>query len=190
MDRLLALARRVRRRGRVECRPMEMRRFDRDLQEIREIYNQAWAENWGFSPILPEEFRFQAASFKPLVDPRLCRIAEAGGRCAGFILMIPDANVGIRACRGRLLPFGFLKLMRALRRAKRARVILLGVKKEFRNQGLEVLLITEIFQAALAMGFESADLSWVLEDNVAMIQPLARVGARPWRRFRIYEKPA
>ncbi len=186
---LQELAEKVRRRTPVRLRPLDKKDFRGEIEGIRNIYNEAWSENWGFVPLDREEFQFLAHSFKPLADPDLCPIAEVEGEPVGFALLIPDVNPAIRACRGRLLPFGFLPFLWTLRKVKMARVILLGVKKAFRHRGIEALLIDHVFRKGLAKGFHRADLSWILEDNRAMLRPLIKIGARVWRRFRIYQSP-
>ena len=183
------LAEKVKRRTSVLLRPLDKKNYHDEIERVRNIYNEAWSENWGFVPLDKDEFHFLAHSFKPLADPELCPIAEIEGEPAGFALMIPDVNPAIRACNGRLLPFGFVPFLLALRKVKRARVILLGVRKAFRHRGIEALLIDHVFRVGLAKGYVEADLSWILEDNKAMLGPLEKIGARIWRRYRIYQAP-
>ena len=183
------LAEKVRRRSAIRVRPLDKRDYKNEIERIRVIYNEAWEENWGFVPLDREEFQFLAHSFKPLADPNLCPIAEIEGEPAGFALMIPDINPALQACGGRLLPFGFVSFLLALRKVKRARVILLGVRKAYRHRGIEALLIDQVYRGGLAKGYREADLSWILEDNRPMLRPLEKMGARIWRRFRIYQAP-
>ncbi len=183
------LAERVRRRSEVRIRRLNKKDFKNEISRVRRIYNEAWKENWGFTPLEEEEFQFLAHSFKPLADPDLCPIAEIGEEPAGFALLIPDVNPALQACGGRLFPFGFLSFLLALRKVRRGRVILLGVRQAYRHRGIETLLIDHVFRKGLAKGYKEADLSWILEDNRAMLRPLEKIGARVWRRFRIYQAP-
>ncbi len=189
LDRVLSLGEKLEKKGNFSVRHVDMKRFDQEMERIRGIYNQAWEENWGFVPLQKEEFRFIAKSFKQIVKPEFCNIVEAGGEAIGFLLMIPDLNPAIKACNGRLTPAGIVKLILAMRRIKRARVILLGVKKGFRRHGVEVMLIARTIKAGLKHGFQEADLSWILEDNHALLGPLQKIGAKKWKTFRIYETP-
>ena len=189
MGRLDRLVERAQDRGGFTSRSLDMKRFPAELDLFRRIYNEAWSRNWGFVPLEEEEFRFQAGSLKMLVDPRLCHIVEKEGDPAGFILMIPDINLPLRKCGGRLFPFGFFRVISFLRNPTQGRVLLMGVREEYRGRGVESILISQVFRQARDQGYDRADLSWILEDNRALIGPLEKLGALPWRRFRLFEQP-
>jgi hypothetical protein len=67
------------RREGVTLRSMNMRRLPEEVAIIQEIYNSAWARNWGFVPMTPEEFAYMAKDLKSVVDPDLCIVAEKDG---------------------------------------------------------------------------------------------------------------
>jgi GNAT superfamily N-acetyltransferase len=125
---------------------------------------------------------------KKLAHPALLHIAEVGGAPIGFVVALPDVNVGARACKGRLWPFGWLRFLRAMKHVKLIRVITLGVVPEYRRMGIETLLMHEVIRKGLDAGFRACEASWILEDNRDMLGPLETIGHRVWRRYRIYEK--
>ena len=96
---------------RVRVRPLDRKRFDAEIELLRDIFNDAWAENWGFLPFTTAEFHELGRNLRFLVDPGLIRIAEVDGEPAAFIVVVPNINEAIRGLGGRLLPFGWAKLL-------------------------------------------------------------------------------
>ncbi|MDH3961234.1 MAG: N-acetyltransferase, partial [Desulfuromonadales bacterium] len=85
--------------------------FDEDLEIIRDIFNDAWSQNWGFVPFTPAEFKELGKNLKMLVDFEFIRIAEVEGEPAAMIVMFPNINEVVQDLNGSLLPFGWLKLL-------------------------------------------------------------------------------
>lgn len=136
-----------------------------------------------------EEFAFAARSLKPIVDPAIALIAEKDGRAVGFSLGLPDYNVVLKMMRGRLLPFGPLYFLFGRWRIRKIRVITLGVLEQDRRHGVDVLFYYHTFAKGTARGYRSVEMSWILEDNVRIIRPMVRIGAVPYKTYRIFEKP-
>ena len=178
-------AERARRRG-VVIRGLDMGRFAEELAAATEVYNTAWQDNWGHVPITAEEFAFKAKDMKAVLDHGLIAIAECEGRVVGLTLAMPDLNVAIKKSRGRLLPWGWLRLLRA-KHCGRARCMLLGVIPGFRKRGIEAALLGEIM-AHFDRQYRWAEASWVLADNAEMLNGLKLYDMVPYKRWRIYEK--
>ncbi len=167
-------------------RALDDRHFPSEVRTLHRIYMRAWERNFGFVPMSEDEFAAIARRMRRIYDPGLCLVAERDGEAVGFILGLPDANEGIAACGGRLLPLGWLKFLRAMRRCRRMRVLTLGLVPEARGKGLDARLILELVRAGLERHIEETELSWVLEDNVPMVKPILRLGARESARYRLY----
>ena len=107
------------------------------------------------------------------------------------MLAIPDYNTALKPLRGRLLTpraFGFLPYLLGWKCPPRCRVITLGVKEKYRNRGLEAVMLTEGFRTGFKVGFQDAESSWILEDNVMMCRMLEVFGGRVYKTYRIYER--
>ena len=187
-ERLTRGADRILRREGIVIRPIDMRRFDAEVAVVQDIYNSAWERNWGFLPMTGAEIQHMAKQLRPVINPRLCAIAEADGEPVGFALGLPDYNQAIRHVNGRLLPFGLLKLLWYRRRIDAARVLTLGVKRGYRNKGLDALLILHIWREGVRAGYAKGECSWILEDNWDMRRGLERIGASVYKTYRVYEK--
>ncbi len=161
--------------------------FDEEMAVLARIYNAAWRDNWGTSPLSAEELRFFGRKLKPLVKPELALFAETSDGPVGFALALPDYNEALRHARGRLLPWGWWKLLRHSRDLRTLRVWALGVLDEYRDSGVAPLLYGQLIRNALAAGYLEAELSWVLEDNRQMNRSIEYVGAQHYKTFRLYE---
>ncbi len=162
--------------------------FAREVQLVREIYNRAWEDNWGFVPATREEFESTAKRLKSLVVPELVPIVTVDGDPAGFIFTVPNYNEVLIKMGGSLGPVSLFKFLKGKRKIRSCRLMLFGICPEYRKRGVDAVLITSNLRATLALGYEKAECSWVLEDNELTKRAAAMMGARPYKRYRIYEK--
>jgi hypothetical protein len=159
-----------------------------------DIYNDAWSDNWGFVPLTEVEADEMAKRMKMLLDDRLVWFAEVNGEAVAFIVMLPNVNEAIRDLGGKLLPFGWAKLLWRLKshRVKSARVPLFGVRRRLAGtligSALPLQLIGSLWPASAVFNFRSIELSWILEDNLPMRRILERLGARSYKTYRVYGK--
>jgi GNAT superfamily N-acetyltransferase len=174
----------------IVVRPVDLKRYRREMRRFVEVYNRAWSGNWGFVPLTEAELDFMAASLKPLLVPDLLLMAERNGQTVGVSLTLPDYNVAIQRINGRLYPFGILKLLWYVkaRRIKRIRFMALGVLPEYQKVGIGAALMLETYFRAYRMGYQEGEMSWILEDNPLMRNTPESVGLQAYRRYRIYER--
>ncbi len=169
-------------------RPAEPRRWDDEVRTLHRLYNAAFDRVWGFVPISWEEFRQRAREFKAFYRPELVIVAELGGQPVGFGLLLPDINEALAGLQGRLLPFGWLRLMRRVSRISSGRLILLGVLPGFTGRGLAALIADRMLEPALKIGLRRVELSLVLADNRPVRHVIEAFGATKSKLFRLYEK--
>jgi len=178
----------------VTLRTLDMKRFAEEVRTLTGILNDAWSGNWGFTPTTEAETKALASTLKLVIDPRLTWFAEVDGEPAGFMVLLPNINEAIADLGGKLLPFGWAKLLWRLKvkGLKTGRVPLMGVKRKFastlRGQLLPFQLIDAVAQAARKLGYERYELSWILEDNLAMRRICDAGGAKVYKTYRLYEK--
>jgi len=188
-DRILAVAEKTRQQAGVTFRSIDMKRFRAEVDLLKSVYNEAWERNWGFVPMTDAEFEHMAADMKPILDPDLVLLAFVNGQMAGFSLTFPDANQVLIRLNGRLLPFGWLRLLRGLKKVDRVRVVALGVRKDFRRLGLGSLFYAESMRVAIEKGLRAGEASWILEDNLDMRRPVELLGGKINKKYAIYELP-
>ena len=189
-DRLTLVTERLGKRApQLRVRPIELRHLDDELKIIKEIYNDAWSENWGFVPMTEAEIDFFAKTMKPLVVPDLVLFAYWGEEPIGFAVSLPDYNRVLKHLNGRVGLLGILKFFYFSRKIRTIRVMLLGVKQAFQKKGAEALLYIETFKRGTGKGYQRAECSWILEDNVLMQRGLEAIGGKRYKTYRIYEAP-
>lgn len=176
-------------KGQVTIRFADLSRFEQELRTVMEIYNDAWSKNWGFVPMADDEIRYAAADMKAILLPEFAYFAEVDGKPVGFALALPDINHALKRANGRLFPFGwFWFLKSSLRKIPSIRILALGVKRDFQHLGIGTLFYKKYMDEGLKRGYKGAELSWILENNDLMNRPLRQMGARPYKKYRIYEK--
>jgi hypothetical protein len=180
--------------ARVHIRPVRLSNLKEDFEILKEIFNDAWQDNWCFIPFTTAEFEDMGRSMKYFVRPEFIQIIEVEGEPAAMIVVIPNLNDIIADLDGRLLPFGWMRLLWRLRYAKpkTARVPLMGIRKRYQRSSLGMLLVfmlvDAVWQPLLDYGIENVELSWVLEDNYPMRHIQKRLGAREYKTYRFYER--
>lgn len=174
----------------VVVRDLDPKEIEAEAESIRPLFNEAWQGNWGFVPMTPDEFRFTAKSLKPILMSHGAMVAEKDGETVGFIAVVADLNrIFRRIPSGRLLPFGWARILLGLRRIRHARVMLLGLHPEHRHGILFPRFVYEMVARWHRLGRGSGEASWILEENTAMRAPLESLGLAPYRRWRIFERP-
>lgn len=176
----------------VTIRPANLKNIEAESRRLREIYNDAWKDNWGFVPFTENEFEFMAKELKQLVVPEFTLIAEIDDKPVGFILCVPDINVALRKINGRLtsygLPIGLAKLLYYKSRIRTARLIALGVRPKYRRGGIAEMLVLRIIEEGMIKRGFTGELSMTLEDNHMINRFLSAIGAERYKTYRIYRR--
>jgi len=187
---IISLGEKMKRKERITVRTLNLKKLDSELEIIKQIYNSAWGNNWGFVPMTEDEINFLADDLKAIVDPNIVFLAFVDGKPAGFSLSLPDINQVLIKTSGRLFPFGFLKIIWNLKVKKvinRIRVIILGVVPEYQKKGIELVFFADTFKNGMERGYTSGEFGWILEDNYLMRSPLEKMGAKVYKVYRMYE---
>ena len=189
-QRVVRMAERIKQKGEITIRSVSMKNLKNEAKKIKAIYNSAWSKNWGFIPMTDEEFDHMGDGLKKIVDPNLVFIAEVDGKPAGFSLAVPNINQVLRKINGKLFPFGLFKLLwhtKIKNKINGLRIITMGVVPEFQKRGIDTLFYVETYNVGVKRGYSWAEMSWVLEDNVKMNRVLDLLGAKLYKKYRIYE---
>jgi GNAT superfamily N-acetyltransferase len=167
---------------------MRKAEFAQEVRRFMDVYNAAWERNWGFVPLTDAELNAYAKELKPILDERLAFIAERGEEVVGAALTLPDMNKLLATLGGRLLPFGWLKILRERRRIDEIRVFALGVKHEYRHTGTAAAFYAEHWRECLRRPIKRAETGWILETNEPMNRAMEALGGDIVKRYRIYER--
>lgn len=179
----------VRQRQGLEFRPIDMKHFQDDVERLKEIYNRAWAKNWGAVPMTDAEIDALAADLKPVIVPELVIFAFKNGKPIGFALSLPDINQALRFNRSGGLVTGLWHLWSKKRHIDTVRIIALGTIPEFLNTGAAGVLFYETAVRAKGLGYRYGEASWVLEDNDRMVKSAEALNGVISKRYRLYQMP-
>ena len=179
---------------RIVLRPMDFSNYGREVELLREIFNDAWSRNWGFVPLTRAEFAHMGSELRQIIRPGYTCIAEIDGEAAGFIVALPNINELIADLKGSLLPFGWARLLWRIKthKATTARVPLMGVRRRFQRglhgAAISFAMIDQVRHALVEDGIGNVELSWILETNQGMNSLIEAMGGDLYKRYRIYEK--
>ena len=181
-------ARRLREKHRVTTRPLNLKEFTSEVEQLRALYCAAWERNWGFVPPTADEFRRIASELKPIFEPQCSVCAEVDGRMIACLVAVPDINQALKGTSGRLFPSTIVRLLFRRRYITQVRLLLLGVDARFRGGSIYSLLLSEWHQQMRRTQYTGAEFSWVLENNRNINRTAEAAGARHYKTYRLYEK--
>ena len=185
--RILTLTDRVAERYKVHLRQLDMKKFDQEVETIIDLSNQSLMNNWGYSPVTEAEVRAMAHDLRPIIHPKAVLFAEdEKDRPVGFAIAIPDVNVILKGLHGRLFPIGWAKMLWQLPRLQQYRMFALGVIPEYHGMGIDSLIYRALYEACFSPAIR-VEINYVLEDNYPMNNAILKLGAKPLRRYRVYE---
>jgi hypothetical protein len=179
----------------ITLRPLDKKKLMRELEIIVSIANDAWSDNWGFVPWTQEEMTALGNNLKLLVSGDYIAIAEYKGEPAAMAVSLPNINDWITGLNGKLLPFGWAKLAWNLfaRPPRAVRFPLMGVRKAYHGTSIGGVLgmaaIARVRNYHVSRGTMKGELSWILEDNMPVRHMIETFGGKPYKTYRIYEKP-
>ncbi len=193
---VLKILERAQRKGEVKLRNMHMdsKRIDSEVALMLDIVNDAWSDNWGFVPMTKAEAADMATMLKMILKSQDVCIAEYKGEPVAFVMTIPDMNEAARDLNGHLFPFGIIKLLwrMKVKGTRKVRMALMGVRKSLQNTpiggALALGVIKNVRDYHMARGVTNGELSWVLDRNERVKHVIEVSGARPYKRYRIFEK--
>ncbi|MEW6517626.1 MAG: N-acetyltransferase [candidate division FCPU426 bacterium] len=179
-------------------RHLNKKQTAKDFRIIMDIYEAAWAENWGFTPITTRQFTELADNMQLIAAEGLVVIIEGPkGEPVGMACSLYD----YMECTywAKKFPVWAQEIMQLLNLAwrlflkpkpkfNRARLFLAGVMPQYRGLGLDAYLYVHPFESGKKHGIKDGELSWELEDNTAIIGPIEKMGGKVYKRMRVWDK--
>ncbi len=187
------LSRRISSKVNIEMRPARFREdFRNELAYAKDIYHEAWFDNWGFVPMTDAEWEDISHSLARIMDPDLGFFMLDGQEPIGVGLVIPDVNPLLKRFNGKIGILGWLKFLLYRREINGLRGLIFGIRKKYRQIGLPLLAFDYLFRNVIKNpkynNYQYIELGWNLEDNDMINQWYIDGGARVNKRFRIYRK--
>ena len=140
--------------------------------KIFEIINETYKDLYGYSQLSERQIKQYINMYFPLADLNLITLVEdrsAGNKLVGVGISIPSLTRALQKCRrGRLWPFGWWYLLRAIKfhKTKVVDLLLIGVLPEYRPKGVNALILADLIPYYQAYGFEWGVTQVVLQKAV------------------------
>jgi len=160
------------------------------IRPVLSLMNECYMAGniYGYAPLEEEEMDDLAKRYLPVLDPRFVKAVTKDGQAVAFVVAMPDMMAGILKARGRLLPFGFIHILRAAKTTKQLDLMLGAVKEAYRGQGLDVLMGSKVIIAAYEAGMEMMDTHHEMEANVKVRAEMERMGGTIYKKYRAFYK--
>jgi hypothetical protein len=185
----------IKRLPEVRLRSIDTSQMQREVEAIMEIYNDAWQGKWAMVPALPDEVRKVAEEMKLIIDEDLAFIAEIKGKPVGMCIMLPNVNEALVDLGGKLNPVTVAKLAWRLKvkHPRSTRLMMLGIRGEARSNvkrygGLSAAMYVEVAKRGVAKGYQWGELSWTREDDAPINLGIRSMGAKLYKKYRVYER--
>lgn len=130
------------------------------------MYDEAFASLYGTVPMDRALFDYYIGTFLPLLNLDYVSLVEnSAGEIVGMAVVVPSLSKASRSSRGRLFPFGFFRILHALKHNDTVDMLLIAVKPELQGKGINAVLMNEIHKACLRHGIRYAETGPELEMN-------------------------
>ena len=169
-------------------RCLNMKKLEQEVNSVKDTINTAWSENWGHVNYTDGQFDAIVEALKLIVDPRFVFIVEKDGQAIACSITLPNINPSLKKMNGRLFPFGWWHFLRSKKHADGLRTFLFGVRHEYRNRGIDAVLVMDTINSGHKAGYDWSSCSIIVENNIKMIQPVLDWGGKEIKRYRIYTK--
>jgi hypothetical protein len=158
-------------------------------KELFDLLDESFEELYGSVPLTDRQKEYYANKYLPFVNMEFLKlVVNEDDRMIGFMIAIPSLSRAMQKAQGRLFPFGFVHLLRAMKKFDRLEFLLAGVRKEYRGKGVDLLMVLDTFKAALKHGVKYAESNVELETNTKIQAEWKIVENRQHKRRRLYRK--
>ena len=156
---------------------------------IFHMYNEAFAPLENFSPLTDEQIDNYLSTYVPIMDKDFVALAVGkDDHPVGFLFCAPSLSKAVKRARGRLFPFGFTHILRALKHNDTLEALLIGVMPEYQGCGVPVLLFKYIHENCIRRGIRSIIFNPQLEENHKVQNLFGDYHPEPYMRRRAYRK--
>ncbi len=175
--------------GRLRIRPANMKAYDREIETLRELLNDSFADNPYFVPITGDEFRFQIGPMRRVMDPAISLVAELDGVPVAFCVALPDFNPLLKRMRGSMGPRQIMTFLAGKALVRDAVVIIIGVQRPLQGRGIMRAVQAELVRALRRRRYRTLTITWIADVNEKSRATARALGGRPWHRLTLYEGP-
>jgi len=158
-------------------------------KELFRLWQEAYEQLYGFVPLTEKQVDAYIAQYFGFVTPDFVpMVVDQNHRMVAFGVVMPSLSKALQKARGRLFPFGFIHLLRALKKNDRADLYMIGVKPEYQGKGVNAILMDKIQRVFNKLGVTKAESNPELETNTDVRGQWKHYQRRQHKRRRVYIK--
>ncbi|MCO4743937.1 MAG: GNAT family N-acetyltransferase [Proteobacteria bacterium] len=170
----------------LEIRRVRYRSLNSDLKLAHTCFVEAYRSVPDTSPMPEDQFISLGHAFLLFAQRDMVQIATIHGKAAGFTVCMPELNEAFATVGGRVLPLGWLRFVKGMRRVNTASFKLIGVLPEYRSTGIHARMIEHTIEGVRRAGYRRLEASVIDERNGPMRAVVEGAGLEVYRRFRFY----
>ncbi len=188
-ERMMKIIERLRRNPSITVRHTTRSTLKDDVQLMCRMFEESWKDNWGFTPMNPAEIDLMAKSLLPVLDKDLAFVINYDGEPVAIALLLPDVNPLLKRMNGSIGLTGIIKYLLYRHEIRGSRVVLFGIKPEYRRRGLPLVLLDYLLEHMDGNPkYDFVEAAWTLETNDEINSVIAAFGGRRYKRYRIYRR--
>ena len=157
--------------------------------EIFHMYNEAFAPLMGFSPLTDKQIANYLDTYVPILDKDFVAVAvDSKDKPIGFLFCVPSLSKAVKKSNGRLFPFGFIRILKALKKNDTLEALIIGVSPEHQQKGVPLLMFKYLHENCIKRGIERVIMNPQLEENYKVQSLFGEYKTIPFMRRRAYKK--
>lgn len=157
--------------------------------EVFGLLNDTYQHLYGTTVLTPRQIQAYVNQYFNFISPEFVPvILDANGRVVAFGICLPSLSRALQKANGKLLPLGFVHLIKAINRNDRADLYLVAVKAEYQGRGLNAVLISRLYQVFRERGIQKIETNPELETNLQVQTQWKHFETRQHKRRRCYIK--
>lgn len=157
--------------------------------EIFHMYNEAFAPLHGFSPLTDKQIDAYLKTYVPILDKDFVAVAvNDQDKPIGFLFCVPSLSKAVKKSNGRLFPFGFINILKALKKNDTLEALIMGVMPEYQQCGIPVLLFKYLHENCIKRGINTIIMNPQLEENYKVQSLFGEYTTHPFMRRRAYKR--
>lgn len=156
---------------------------------VFDLMNRSYSKLYGFTELTQGQKDDLARQFIPNVNVDLVKIIlDRNDNVIAFCIWMPSLSRALQKCHGRLFPFGFMYILRALRHNDRLDTLLVGIDEEYRNKGLTAMMFAKMWPVLHKLGVKYVETTRELENNFSVQNLMLKFNYETCKRARCYRK--
>lgn len=189
-ERILRVIQTVRQRFHLQVVEFKSRRELRDrAPAVFKLLNTAYVHLYSVTPLTQRQIEFFIQQYISFIHPSFVKLVlDARAEIAAFSIAMPSMARAMQQCKGRILPFGFVTLLRAMKRNDTVDLLLVAVRPDLQGKGVNTLLMEALLKTLIARGITTAEFNPQLEDNHKVWRQWDHFDTRQHKRRRCYCK--